>query len=55
LKEEFKNIFLLTYNPIDKIKKYYKTQNLLELIVINESVKTKLIRDGKNILDIFMI
>jgi nicotinamide riboside kinase len=28
---------------------------LLELIVINESVKTKLIRDGKNILDIFMI
>ncbi len=55
LMNEFKGIFMYTYDPIDKVKKFFKTQDLLELVVVNESVKTKLTKDGKNILDIFMI
>jgi hypothetical protein len=28
---------------MDKIKEYFKTKNDLELVIINESIKTKLI------------
>jgi hypothetical protein len=55
LLSEFQDIFLKTYNPLDEIKTYFKTQNLLEVIIVNESVKNKLFEDGKAILDIFMI
>lgn len=55
LVEEFTDIFLKSYNPLDAIKKYFKTQHLLEVVIVNESVKQKLIKDGKSILDIFMI
>ena len=55
LLNEFINIFIKTYNPISKIKDYFKTKNDLELIIINEAIKTKLTESGKNILDIFMI
>lgn len=53
--DEFIQIFLKTYNPMDKIKDYFKTKNTLELVIINESIKTKLIANSKNILDIFLI
>lgn len=52
---EFQNIFLKSYNPLDDIKKYFKTQSLLEVVIVNESIKNKLFEDGKAILDIFMI
>ena len=52
---EFQEIFLKSYNPIEIIKKYFKSQNLLEVVIVNESVKHKLVQDGKAILDIFMI
>jgi hypothetical protein len=52
---EFTNIFLKTYNPIDKIKDYFKNKNDLELVIINESIKTKLISTWKSMLDIFLI
>jgi len=55
LTDEFKNIFLKTYNPLDAIKKYFKTQHLLEVVIVNESVKHKLVDEWKAILDIFMI
>lgn len=55
LLQEFQDIFLKTYNPLDEIKAYFKTQNLLEVIIVNESVKNKLFEEGKAILDIFMI
>ncbi len=55
LKKEFRQIFLYTYDPIEKVKKYFKSQNLLELVVVHENIKDKLIKDWKNILDIFMI
>lgn len=52
---EFQDIFLKTYNPLDAIKNYFKNQHLLEVVIVNESIKNKLIEDGKAILDIFMI
>jgi len=55
LLDEFIQIFLKTYNPMDKIKEYFKPQIDLELIIINESIKNKLINNWKNILDIFLI
>jgi hypothetical protein len=55
LREEFISIFLKTYNPMDKIKNYFKNKNDLELVIVNESVKSKLISSGKSILDIFLI
>lgn len=55
LLQELQDIFLKSYNPLDAIKNYFKTQNLLEVVIVNESVKHKLIDDGKAILDIFMI
>lgn len=55
LVDDFVNIFLKSYNPIDKIKEFFKNKNDLELIIVNESVKTKLMNPGKSILDIFLI
>jgi hypothetical protein len=53
--EEFMSIFIKTYNPINNIKKFFKKKSDLELVIVNESIKTKLISDWKNILDIFLI
>lgn len=53
--DEFINIFVKSYNPLDKIKDYFKIQPDLELVIINEALKTKLISNWKNILDIFLI
>ncbi|MCD5385354.1 hypothetical protein LRZ95_01660 [Candidatus Gracilibacteria bacterium] len=53
--DEFIQIFLKTYNPIDKIKEYFKPKIDLELIIVNEAVKKKLETNGKNMIDIFMI
>lgn len=55
LLDEFIQIFLKTYNPINKIKIFFKPQKDLELVIINEAIKTKLTKNGKNILDIFLI
>ncbi len=52
---EFTDIFLKSYDPLSEIKKYFKTQHLLEVVIVNESVKDKLTKEGKAILDIFMI
>ena len=55
LLKEFIDIFLLSYNPFDKIKKFFKNKNDLELVIVNEVVKKKLINSWKVILDIFLI
>lgn len=55
LLDEFRDIFLKSYDPLGEIRKFFKTQSLLEVVIVNESVKNKLIEDGKAILDIFMI
>lgn len=53
--DEFQSIFLKSYNPLEEVKNYFKTQHLLEVVIVNESIKNKLSEDGKAILDIFMI
>jgi hypothetical protein len=55
LLSEFTDIFLKSYDPLIEIRKYFKTQHSLEVVIVNESVKDKLVKDGKAILDIFMI
>jgi len=53
--DEFRDIFLKSYDPLDQVKIYFKSQELLEVVIVNKSIKNKLIEDGKAILDIFMI
>ena len=55
LKDEFIQIFLKTYNPLNKIKDFFKEKNNLELVIINDAIKNKLSTNWKNILDIFLI
>ena len=55
LNDEFTQIFVKSYNPIEKIKEYFKPHKNLELIIINDAIKTKLVTKWKNILDIFLI
>ncbi len=55
LLDEFIGVFIKVYNPMEKIKEYFKTKTDLELIIVNESVKYKLLKPGKSILDIFLI
>jgi hypothetical protein len=42
LLNEFIQIFLKTYNPMDKIKEYFKPHTDLELIIVNDAIKNKL-------------
>jgi len=55
LLDEFIWVFIKLYNPMDKIKEYFKAKLDLELIIVNETVKYKLLKPGKSILDIFLI
>jgi len=55
LLDEFIWVFLKVYNPMNKVKEYFKTKDELELIIVNDSVKFKLLKPGKSILDIFLI
>ncbi len=55
LLNEFIEIFLRTYDPTPKIKAFFTNKDDLELVIINESVKNKLIDPGKAILDVFLI
>jgi hypothetical protein len=40
---------------MDKIKEFFRNQVGLELVIVNENIKSKLIHSGKTILDIFLI
>ncbi|MDD5769388.1 MAG: hypothetical protein PHE25_00320 [Candidatus Gracilibacteria bacterium] len=53
--EEFKNIFLKTYNPYETIKKFFKEQSSLNLVLINEALSKRLTGNTNNIVDIFLI
>ena len=55
LLDEFTNIFLKNYNPFDHLKGFFKTQNMLEVIIIQEDIRFKLTDQWKSILDIFLI
>ena len=49
------NIFLKSYDPLEKIKTYFKDKTDLELVIVNQMVQQKLTAPGKNILDVFLI
>ncbi len=53
--ESFTHIFLDNYNPLEKIKDYFKNQPTLEVVIVNEQVKNKLITETNSLLDIFLI
>ncbi len=53
--EEFIEIFLKSYSPMNKIRSYFKSKIDLELVLVNEAVEYKLVETWSNILDIFMI
>lgn len=53
--EEFKWIFLKSFNPLDLIKDFFKKQKDLSLIILNESLTSRLIENSNNIVDIFLI
>ena len=55
MNEEFKNIFLKTYNPHDTIKAFFKHQENLDLVLINEALSKRLTGNTNNIVDIFLI
>lgn len=55
LLDEFKAIFLKSYNPIGTLKKYFKDKNDLKLIIINESLSFRLIWKVNKVVDIFLI
>lgn len=55
LLDEFKSIFLKTYNPHESIKKFFKDQKWLNLIIINEELSKRLSWNTNNIVDIFLI
>lgn len=55
LLNDFISIFVKSYNPLEKVKEYFRNKNDLELVIINETIKTKLITPWKSILDIFLI
>jgi hypothetical protein len=40
---------------MEKIKEFFKPQINLELVIVNEALRTKLMWNWKNILDIFLI
>ena len=55
LLDEFIGVFIKVYNPMEKVKEYFKNKLDLELVILNDSIKYKLLKSGKSILDIFLI
>lgn len=55
LLQEFMWIFLKTYDPIESVKKYFKTQPTLDFILVNDSISTRLAWTSNCIVDIFLI
>lgn len=55
LLDEFIGVFIKVYNPMEKVKEYFKNKLDLELVILNDSIKYKLFKPGKSILDIFLI
>jgi len=53
--DEFKSIFLKTYNPSEKIKSFFKTQSLIEVAIINWELSKRLTWNTNNIVDILLI
>lgn len=55
LMDEFKNIFLKTYDPLQSLIKYFEDKKDLNLVLINSSLSKRLFEKSNNIVDIFLI
>lgn len=55
LLDEFKSIFIKTYDPTQNIINFFKNQKWLELIIINDVLKNYANTSNNNIVDIFLI
>ena len=56
--DEFTSIFLKMYDPIEKLKNFFKNEASIELVLLRPSIKTKFkipIKQQKKELDIFII
>lgn len=56
--DEFTNIFIKIYNPIEKLKEYFKTKDSVELVLTRPSIYEKFkipLKQQKKDLDIFII
>ncbi len=55
LLEDFKNIFLKSYSPIEDIKKFLKLEKSLDLAIVNDELLENLEWKTNNIVDILLI
>lgn len=55
LLEEFKNIFVKNFDPLPKLKEYFKSCKSLELVMVNTSLQNRLIEWSNNVVDILII
>lgn len=55
LLEEFKSIFMKSYDPSDSIKSFFKNQESISLAIINSELSKRLVWNTNNIVDIFLI
>ena len=46
---------MANYNPYENIKKFFKDEISLDLVIINEELSKRLIWNTNNIVDIFLI
>ena len=53
--DEFVQIFLKSYNPLDRIKVFFKDKIDLEVVIVNKEIEHKLTKETKSLLDIFLI
>jgi hypothetical protein len=54
LLDEFKGLFIKTYDPFEAVKKYFKAQTTLDFVLVNESISNRDIWNNC-IVDIFLI
>jgi hypothetical protein len=41
LLDEFKGLFIKTYDPFEAVKKYFKAQTTLDFVLVNESISNR--------------
>jgi len=55
LLDDFRNIFLKSYNPFPYLKAFFKKQSELDIVIVHEELTRKLVSGSNNIVDIFLI
>ena len=53
--DELKILFVKAYNPLESVKKFFLKQKWLDVVILNENLRSKMLDSWKTILDIFLI